>query len=83
MPDVRGKVQSVKVGNAVGGVYLEDDSFFILWYDPPDDLSPSERLKHSMWVSLLEHALVNKLTVKISHESEESYYVVSVRLYAP
>jgi hypothetical protein len=49
----------------------QEKEVFILWFAPPE-VSAFERILHSMWVSLLREALVNGLTVTITHADAQA-----------
>ncbi len=80
-PTTVGKVNHVKVAMEHGWLGLESGEMFLLWTGG-EDPSPSDRVRHSMWVSLLEHAVVHGLQVEIGHKAEYSCKVVHVKLLA-
>ncbi len=82
MAAVQGNVTFVTVTDTLGLVKLSSGDNFVLWWDLFNQYTPPERLKHSMWVSLLEQAMVSDKTVRIDFPNESSMVPTAIRLQA-
>ena len=80
----------IKIGSSpdfgeFGWVYLKNEGLFYLWWSEvwPEELTAFDRVKHSMWVSLLKEAMVHDLDVELLTEDPYSSKVLTVRLIKP
>jgi len=81
MPDpnistATGKVRNIQIFKSSALTWIDD--FPILLWDDFQNLC-EDRVVRSMWLSLLEHALINDLDVRVSHATD-SIHAGSVTL---
>lgn len=84
MPDpniatATGKVRNIQIFRGSALTWIDD--FPILLWDDSQHVT-EDRVVRSMWLSLLQHALVNDLTVNVSHATD-SIHAGSVTLVHP
>lgn len=82
-----GKVTKIKIGGRFEGglgefgfVYLDTAGLFFMWWSLvwPEELTSTDRLKYSMWVSLLKEAMVQGYDVELLTDDEFSSKILSV-----
>lgn len=86
-----GKVLYVKVGGKQGdetgefGFVNTTDGLYILWWSIifPDEMTSTDRLKYSMWVSLLENAMENNYDIEFAVDTNFSSKIVTILLKTP
>lgn len=83
---VIGKVTKIKVGGRFsdslgefGFVYL-DGSLYYMWWSAvwPEEMAPNDRLKYSMWLSMLKDAVANDWNVELMMDNDSTSKVVTV-----
>jgi hypothetical protein len=80
MPELKGTVRCVRVGDDFGFVQMieqgtGDREIFILWWSGvtgPSDPPVHVRIIQSDWVSILRQAMASGLTVTITHPANSS-----------
>lgn len=86
-----GKVLYIKIGGRLEDVTGEfgfvstTDGLYILWWSTffQDEMTSTDRLKYSMWISLLENAMENNFDIEFSVDPNFTSKIVSLLLKTP
>ena len=81
-----GKVTKLKIGGSPDGpsgeyffVYLDGALYYIYWsWIWPDEMTSTDRLKYSMWLSLLKDAYLNNIEVELITDNNSTSKIVTV-----
>jgi hypothetical protein len=81
-----GKVTNIKIGGRADDelgefffVYLDGHLYYIYWSACwPDELTSTDRLKYSMWLSLLKDAYLNDIEVELVTDTNSYSKIVSL-----
>lgn len=81
-----GKVTKIKIGGRHDDdlgefffIYLDGSMYYIYWSAVwPDELTSTDRLKYSMWLSLLNNAHENGVDVELITDTDSTSKVVTV-----
>ena len=79
-----GRITEIRVDTELGWIIIQDEETGMeekrfIWSDLVREYTPTERLRQSMWLSLLRDALVHSLVVTVN-EGEEGNLLTSVDL---
>lgn len=85
MPSFNGVPDKIWINEIVGVVTLRPSTgpveHFIVWSEIGQTYTPSDRLRHGMWLSLLRDALADGREVQVLHGYGDAF-VTSLRAYA-
>ena len=88
---VVGKVTTIKIGgnrhDDIGGefffVYLDGAMYYIYWSTLwPEDLASTDRLRYSMWLSILKDAYLNNIDIELTLDPDATSRVLTVKFPA-
>ncbi len=80
-----GTVEELSVGLESGWVRIREDGAYevtklFVWSDLVFDYTPADRVRHSMWISLLRDALSRGLTVSVTESDDTPLHIERVSL---
>ncbi len=70
-----GRITEIRVDTELGWIGVEDEDTGVvekrfIWSDLVRDYTASDRLRQSMWLSLLRDALVHNLVVSVAEDDD-------------